>query len=92
MIGLRFLSLATDKWALGAQVTAVWGQYQDVQALVVEAQISARYQLANNVGLVIGVNYFNGDIDISEDDEDGGSSSDIEYGYDGLFLGLDYNF
>jgi hypothetical protein len=89
MIGLRFLSLATDKWALGAKFAAVWGQYQDVQALVVEAQISARYQLATNVGLIIGANYFNGDIEI---DEGGGSSTDIEYGYDGLFLGLDYNF
>ncbi len=92
MIGLQFLSLATDKWALGGKVAAVWGRYEDVQALIVEAQVSARYQLANNFGLIIGVNYFNGDIDISEDDEDNGSSSDIEYGYDGLFLGLDYNF
>jgi hypothetical protein len=89
MIGLNFLSLATDKWALGAKVAAVGGRYQDVQALVVEAQISARYQLARNVGLIIGVNYFNADVEINEG---GGSSTDIEYGYDGLFLGLDYNF
>jgi hypothetical protein len=89
MIGLEFLSLAAEKWALGARVTAVAGRYQDVKAIVVEGSISARYQMTSHVGLIIGVNYFNGDIKI---DEGGGSLTEIEYGYDGLYLGLDYNF
>jgi hypothetical protein len=89
MVGLQFWTRASPRWALGARMVAVAGKYQDVQALVIEGNITARYQITSHVGLLIGGMYFNGEVDITQDDE---RASEIKYGYDGFFMGIDFNF
>lgn len=88
IIGLDFFFAATDKWGLGSRFAFIGGSYSDYSALIVDARIMARYQMSKHVALMTGVNYFNGDIDINSEDE----RWEVRYGYDGVFLGLDFNW
>jgi len=88
LIGLDFWSTIGEKWAIGAKFAAIGGTYDDVSALVVDVSMRSRYQMTEHVGLIAGFNYLSADVKIT------GSKSinDIRYGYDGIFLGLDFNF
>ena len=88
MLGLEFWAKASKNWTLGTRFTVVGGEVNDVQAFVVEADVVARYRLAKHVGLVLGVSYFNGDLEITDTDE----QKQVTYGYDGVYVGLDFNF
>jgi len=44
--------------------------------------------MTNRVSLITGVNYLRADVKIKKTS----SIRDIRYGYDGVFLGLDFNF
>jgi hypothetical protein len=88
MIGIDGWFALTPKWALGAKVSFIAGSYKDVTAAVLESKIRVKYAFNKNVGLFFGVNYFNGDIEIKKSD----TKTDISYGFDGLFLGLDFGF
>ena len=46
--------------------------------------INSTYQINEYVGVVLGLSYFDADIDINEKDE----RTEINYGYDGLFIGV----
>ena len=84
MLGFEFWYAFTPKWGLDTKVRFVAGQYQETKAWVVNTTINARYKFNRNVGGVIGVAYFDADVTI----EDSDSRTDVNYGYDGLFLGL----
>ena len=88
MIGIDGWFALTPKWALGAKVAFIGGTYKDVSAAVLESKIRVKYAFNKNVGLFFGVNYFNGDIEIKRAD----TKTDISYGFDGLFLGIDFGF
>jgi hypothetical protein len=88
VLGIDFFFAVTPKWALGSRFAMIGGNYKDTSALVFDARIQARYQMTPHVALMLGVNYFNGDIDINDDDE----RQEIRYGYDGFALGLDFNW
>lgn len=84
LLGLQLWYAFTPKWGIGTKVSFVAGQYQDTKAWVVNTEINARYQFNKNVGGLIGVSYFDAEVTIEDSDE----RTDINYGYDGLFLGL----
>jgi len=88
MIGFQFWARASEKLRLGARLAMVAGTYGDYSAQVFQADISARYKFSERFGLVTGVNYFNADVDIRKDTE----TTEIEYGYDGFYFGLDFTF
>lgn len=88
MLGLQFWAKASKNWALGARLTVVGGEVNDLQGFVIEADVTARYRLAKHVGLILGASYFNGDLEITDTDE----QKDLTYGYDGVYVGLDFNF
>jgi hypothetical protein len=88
MLGIDGWFALTPKWALGAKVAFIAGSYKDVSATVLESKIRVKYAFNKNVGLFFGVNYFNGDIEIKKTD----TKTDIAYGFDGLFLGVDFGF
>ena len=50
--------------------------------------MTARYSLSKHVGLVLGASYFNGDLELTDTDE----QKQLTYGYDGVYVGLDFNF
>ena len=88
MFGLQFWTRASENWRLGARLAMVAGTYGDYSAQVFQADISARYKFSERFGLVTGVNYFNADVDIRKESE----TTEIEYGYDGFYFGLDFSF
>jgi len=88
MFGLQFWARASENWRLGSRLSMVVGTYGDYSAQVFQADISARYKFSERFGLVTGVNYFNADVKIRKETE----TTEIEYGYDGFYLGLDFTF
>ena len=88
MIGLQFWAKASENWRLGSRFAMVAGSYGDYSVQVFQADISARYKFSERFGLVTGVNYFDADVDIQKETE----KTEIKYGYDGFYLGLDFTF
>lgn len=88
LIGLDYWSRVSDKWFLGAKVSFVYGTYDDITALAADAAIRARYRMTDRVSLITGVNFLSADVEIKRTDR----KRDISYGFEGLYLGLDFNF
>ena len=88
LIGLDAWFAITDKWSFGARATFVAGEVSDVRALILESRIRAKYDFNDNVGLLIGLNYFDGDVTLNDTDR----KTEINYGFEGLFLGIDIGF
>jgi hypothetical protein len=88
LLGLDFWTDVAGKWYLGAKVGMIGGSYDDLSAFVVEANIRARYQWTDRVAVITGVNYLSADVTIDRSD----TIKDIRYGFDGIYLGLDFNF
>jgi len=88
VIGIDFWVAVAPRWALGSKLALIGGSYKEYTALVVDASIRARFQMTDHVALMLGALYFNGDIDIDENDQ----RQEISYGYDGFVLGLDFNW
>jgi hypothetical protein len=78
----------TDKWSFGARAAFVAGDVSDVRAVITESSIRAKYDFNEHVGLIFGINYFDGDITINAADE----KQEINYGFDGVMLGIDVGF
>jgi hypothetical protein len=78
----------TDKWSFGARAAFVAGEVSDVRAVITESSIRAKYEFNEHVGLIMGINYFDGDITINQADV----KTEINYGFEGLMLGLDVGF
>ena len=88
MIGLDAWFAITDKWSFGARASFVAGDVADVRALILESRIRAKYDFTKNLGLIIGLSYFDGDVTL-----DGSSrKTEINYGFEGLIVGLDVGF
>ena len=88
LFGLDFWFAASDRWWLGGKFAMIGGKIDNVTALVTEASLRARYRFTGHVGLMIGVNYLSGDVDIDKTN----TRREITYGFDGAFLGLDFRF
>lgn len=90
LLGIDAWFAITPKWAIGAKVAMIGGDVNDVSAFVVESKIRTRFVFSKHVAAIFGVNYFDGDITIDKDDED--RETEITYGFDGFFAGLDFRF
>ena len=78
----------TDRWSFGARAAFVAGEVSDVRAVITESSIRAKYEFNEHIGLIMGINYFDGDITINDVDE----KQEINYGFDGIMLGVDIGF
>lgn len=88
IFGIDAWSYFTKRWALGTRISIVGGSYQDVSALIVDTSVRAKYQFNRWFGLTFGITYFMGNVDIDEPD----LKTEVDYGYDGVALGLDFRF
>ncbi|MFW2405758.1 MAG: hypothetical protein ACN4GT_13385 [Gammaproteobacteria bacterium] len=88
MLGVDAWFAMTPNWALGSKVAIVAGSYKDISGGIFEARIRAKYAFNRNVGLLFGFNFFQGRIDIDDDD----LKTEIAYGFNGIFAGLDVGF
>jgi hypothetical protein len=88
LAGLDAWFSLTSKWSFGARAAFVAGEVSDVRAVIIESSIRAKYDFNEHVGLIMGINYFDGDITINQTD----LKTEINYGFEGLMLGLDVGF
>jgi hypothetical protein len=88
LIGLDAWFAITNNWSFGARASFVAGEVSDVRALILESRIRAKYDFNEHVGLLIGLLYFDGDVTLNGSD----TKTEINYGFEGLFLGLDVGF
>jgi hypothetical protein len=88
MIGLDAWFAITDKWSFGARASFVAGEVSDVRALILESRIRAKYDFNEHIGLLIGLIYFDGDVTLNDTEK----KTEINYGFEGLFVGLDFGF
>jgi hypothetical protein len=88
LIGIDAWFALTPKWALGTRVSLIGGKYEDISAFVVETSVRGKYAFNRNLGLYFGINYFQGEVDINEDNQ----RAEISYGFDGVIAGLDVGF
>ena len=88
LIGIDAWFALTHKWSFGARAAFVAGDVSDVRAVITESSIRAKYAFNENIGLIMGINYFDGDITINDTDR----KTEINYGLDGLLLGIDVGF
>lgn len=88
IFGIDAWSNFTERWSLGTRISIVGGSYQDVSALIIDTSVRAKYQFNRWFGLTFGITYFMGDVDIDEPD----LKTEVDYGYDGVALGLDFRF
>jgi hypothetical protein len=88
LLGLNFGFSFTPDWSIGTRIALIGGSYQDVSASVVQTTINSRYQFSRHTGLLLGLTYFDADVDINDDDE----FTEISYAYTGAFIGLHIGF
>jgi hypothetical protein len=88
MIGVDTWFALTPGWAIGAKASVVGGKYKNISGGVFEARMRAKYAFTKNVGLAFGFNYFQSKIDIDDDD----FKVEVNYGFTGLFAGIDVGF
>jgi len=84
LIGLDFWYAFTPKWGMSSSVFLVAGDFDNYRGWVASTNINARYKINKNFGAVFGLSYFDADIII----EDSLERTDVQYSYDGVFLGL----
>jgi hypothetical protein len=88
MIGVDTWFALTPGWAIGAKASVVGGKYKNISGGVFEARMRAKYAFTKNIGLAFGFNYFQSKIDIDDDD----FKVEVNYGFTGLFAGIDVGF
>ncbi len=88
MFGLDAWFSFSPKWALGTRMALVGGTYQDVSALVLDTVIRVKYQAWKHVGFSLGINYFNAGVVIDQPELE----TEVDYGFDGVVLGIDAAF
>ena len=84
LLGVNLQYSFTQKWGISTKVDLVGGSFEDTRAFVIMTNVSAQYRFNKNIGLIFGVEYFYADVVI----EDSQQRTDVNYGYDGAFLGL----
>jgi hypothetical protein len=88
LIGIDAWFAVTPKWAIGSRLSLVAGKFEDISGAAFEANVRTRYTFGKRIGAIFGVSYFDAGLDI--DDED--VLTEIRYGFDGVFAGLDLSF
>ena len=88
MLGLDIWFSLTPKWSVGTSLGAIGGSFDEISATIFDASIMGRYAMTEHFGLNIGAVYFGADVEI----DNSRAITDVRYAYEGLYLGLDYDF
>ena len=84
LIGLNFGFGFTPQWSVSTRVALVTGSYDDVSADVAQVTINSLYRFNQHAGLLLGLSYFDAQVDIDDDDD----LTEVVYSYSGAFIGL----
>ena len=88
LFGFNFGVDFTPKWSLATKILVVGGSYKDVKAFANQVSIISKYRFSKHTGFLLGWNYFDTDVEVDDDD----NFTEVSYGYNGLFLGLNLGF
>lgn len=88
MIGIDAWFAVTPKWAIGSKLSLVAGKYENLSGAAFEALVRTRYSFNRRIGAVFGVNYFDAALNIDKEDV----RTEVRYGFDGVFAGVDLSF
>jgi hypothetical protein len=88
LIGIDAWFAVTPKWAIGSKIALVAGKYDEVSGAAFEVRVRTRYSFNKRLGAVFGVNYFDARINVDKQDK----RTEITYGFDGIYAGLDISF
>jgi len=88
LFGVNIDFAFTPKWSVSTKFSLVHGTYDGDTASVIQTNIISNYRVNQHVGVLLGWTYFHADLDIDDDTELG----EIDYGYNGAFLGLHTGF
>ena len=88
LIGIDAWFAVTPKWAIGSKIALVAGKYDEVSGAAFEVRVRTRYSFNKRLGAVFGVNYFDARINVDKQDK----RTEITYGFDGFYAGLDISF
>ncbi len=87
-IGLNLDFAFTPRWSVGANVSFMTGQHQEVSASAFRTGLRAKYQFSRHFAGQIGLSYFDARVTIDEAE----TKMDVGYGYNGLYAGLLWGF
>lgn len=88
LIGVDAWFAVTPKWAIGSKLVFVAGKYDEVSGAAFEVRVRTRYSFNERLGAIFGVNYFDARINVDKQDK----RTEITYGFDGIYAGLDISF
>jgi hypothetical protein len=88
VIGATTRFKLTPRWTIGAKVALVGGEVSGVRAGIFTSHLNASYAFNKNLSLLFGVNYFSADITVDKTRK----KTEIGYGFEGAYLGLDVGF
>ncbi|MFW2373847.1 MAG: hypothetical protein ACN4GM_12055 [Gammaproteobacteria bacterium] len=84
LFGLKLMHRFDQNWSVSTDVSWIAGNYEDTRGWIVQTNVIALYRFNKNFGGLIGVTYFDADITINDQFD----TTEVQYSYDGLFLGL----
>lgn len=88
LIGVDLWYSFTPEWGVNTRIAFVGGSYEDVSAFVLQSRIAAQYIITEHVGILFGLTYFDAEVTI-EDEVD---KTEVDYGYDGAYIGAHFIF
>ena len=88
LIGATTRFMLTPRVSVGAKFLLVGGEVNSVKAGIFTSSIDTRYAFNKNISLLFGLNYFNADLTVDKNSK----KTEVGYGFEGAFLGLDVGF
>ena len=88
LLGINFGFAFSPEWSISTRFSLVTGSYQEVSANLWLLNVNSLYRFNEHVGGLIGLTYFDANVDIDEDDE----LTEVVYRYNGAFIGLHVGF
>ncbi len=88
LVGLNFRYNYTKDFAVATNVSFVAGAYKNVKAGILQTSVNALYNVSDHVGLLLGLTYFDANIEIEKETLE----HKVVYGYKGATAGVYFTF
>jgi len=88
LLGLMARFAMTPRWSIQTAASIIGGSFGDIGALVFESKIEVEYALNPNLGISCGLGSVNADVSMDKSRQ----RTDVRYGFESVFLGVDGGF
>ena len=83
-VGVRMNYALSPRWSTLAQFAFIAGSRDEIEVTAMKTDVTVKYLFTKHFGADFGVSYFNADLTI----EDAQTRTDVNYGYNGIYVGL----